>query len=126
MGKNNSQKVSQEYVADGFDFDELSHQVIGAAIEVHKAFGPGFLESLYAVRGTPRTLEEAFCLELAARRIPFERQKPVYLTHRDKPIGEHRLDLFVASRVVVELKAIQGLDRFGNGNAHRHINLMNL
>jgi len=79
----------------------LSAGVINAAIQVHKALGPGFLESLY---------EEALCIELASRDIPFERQKSVRLVYQGKPIGEHRLDLLVAGRLVVELKAIKDLE----------------
>ncbi len=79
----------------------LTAAIISAAIEVHKALGPGFLESIY---------EEALCIELAYRNIPFERQKTIQVTYRDKPIGEHRLDLMVANSVVVELKAIKELD----------------
>ncbi|MCP4602044.1 MAG: GxxExxY protein, partial [Proteobacteria bacterium] len=48
--------------------DELARSVIGAAIEVHKYLGPGFLEKVY---------EEALCVELRLRKIAFERQKPV-------------------------------------------------
>jgi GxxExxY protein len=80
---------------------ELTAQVIRAAIAVHKALGPGFLESIY---------EEAFCLELASQNIPFERQKVIRVVYRDQMIGEHRLDVFVAERVVVELKAISALE----------------
>ena len=81
---------------------ELTAQIIGAAITVHKALGPGFLEFIY---------EEALCIQLRHQDIPFERQKTVRLTYLDQPIGEHRLDLLVANRVVVELKAISALDR---------------
>lgn len=80
---------------------DLTAAIINAAIAVHKALGPGFLEAIY---------EEALCIELAHAGIPFERQKSIRLTYRDQPIGEHRLDLLVASRVVVELKAIKDLD----------------
>lgn len=83
------------------DIDALSHKAIGAAIEVHKALGPGFLEAVY---------EEAFCLELAARGIPFERQKPVTISYRDQVVGEHRLDVLVAGCLVVELKAIKAFE----------------
>ncbi len=83
------------------EFDDLSHQVIGAAIAVHTALGPGFLESIY---------EEAFCRELAARHIPFERQKAVSILYNGHVIGEHRLDVFVAGCLVVELKAIKKLE----------------
>ena len=47
--------------------DDLAHAVIGAAIEVHRLLGPGFLEQVY---------EEALCVELRLRGLPFERQKP--------------------------------------------------
>ncbi len=83
------------------EFDDLSHQVIGAAIAVHKALGPGFLESIY---------EEGFCMELAARQIPFERQKAVSILYNGRVIGEHRLDVFVAGCLVVELKAVKKLE----------------
>lgn len=79
----------------------LTAQIIDAAIAVHRTLGPGFLESLY---------EEALCIELGTRGIPFERQRTVGLTYRDRPIGEHRLDLLVAGRVVVELKAVKALE----------------
>ncbi len=81
---------------------ELTGDIIHAAISVHKTLGPGFLESFY---------EEALCIELAHKGISFERQKSVLVNYREQPIGEHRLDLLVEGRVVVELKVIQNLDR---------------
>ena len=80
---------------------ELTARIICAAIAVHKALGPGVLESIY---------EEALCIQLESQNIPFERQKSIYLTFLGRPIGEHRLDLLVAERVVVELKAISALE----------------
>jgi len=79
---------------------ELTDAIINAAITVHKTLGPGFLETIY---------EEALCIELTARNIPFERQKTVAIPYRDQIIGEHRLDLLVAGHVVVELKATKDL-----------------
>jgi GxxExxY protein len=83
------------------DNTDLSARVIGAAIEVHKALGPGFLESFY---------EEALCLELSIQGIPFDRQKPIEVTYKNQKIGEHRLDLLIAKKLVVELKAVQALE----------------
>ena len=83
------------------EFDDLSHQVIGAAITVHRTLGPGFLESIY---------EEGFCLELTSLQIPFERQKAVSVLYNGRVIGEHRLDVFVAGCLVVELKAVKKLE----------------
>ena len=76
---------------------ELSGQVIGAAITVHRALGPGFLESIY---------ERALMVELLNRDVPFECQKMVRVFHRDVEVGEHRLDLLVAGILLVELKAV--------------------
>jgi GxxExxY protein len=80
--------------------DELAHAVIGAAIEVHRHLGPGFLESVY---------EEALCVELADRRISFERQKEICLLYKDREIGKHRIDLLVGKLLIVELKTVEVL-----------------
>lgn len=79
----------------------LTERIIGAAIAVHRELGPGFLESVY---------EEALCLELAARGIGFRRQHVVPVLYRGIKVGEHRLDLFVEDRVVVELKAVRAVE----------------
>ena len=78
--------------------DELAHAVIGAAIEVHRHLGPGFLESVY---------EEALCVELRLRQIAFERQKRVKVEYKGEYVGEGWLDLLVGNRLVVELKAVK-------------------
>jgi GxxExxY protein len=80
---------------------ELSGRIIAAAIEVHQRLGPGFLESVY---------ESALCIELELRGIRYERQKLVALKYRDRPIGQHRLDLLVEGVMVVELKAVRALE----------------
>jgi GxxExxY protein len=80
---------------------ELSSRVIEAAIEVHKALGPGFLESFY---------EEALCIELAHRGIRFERQKPVVIAYRGVPVGEHRVDLLIEESLLLELKAVAAIE----------------
>jgi GxxExxY protein len=80
---------------------DLTGRVIGAAIRVHEALGPGFLESVY---------EEALCIELTAQRIGFERQRSVAIRYREKSVGEHRLDLLVEKQLVVELKAIAAFE----------------
>lgn len=80
---------------------ELSGRVIEAAIAVHRALGPGFLESVY---------ENALCIELGLRGIAFERQKTIAITYEGATVGEHRLDLLVESRLVVELKAVKALE----------------
>lgn len=80
---------------------EISSKVIESAIRVHKSLGPGFVESFY---------EEALAIELSEVGIPFDRQKTIVLKYKGKPIGEHRLDLLVSGKLVVELKAIKDLE----------------
>lgn len=79
----------------------VARQTIGAAIEVHRALGPGFLERIY---------QEALCLELHARGIRFDRERPVSVTYRGVAIPGQRIDLIVDGCVVVELKALSRLD----------------
>ncbi len=81
---------------------ELSDRVIAAAIRVHKELGPGFLESMY---------EEALAIELATAGISFERQKLLPVFYREHVIGEHRLDLLVEAKLILELKAISQLEK---------------
>lgn len=81
--------------------NELSSQVIGAAIDVHQALGPGLLESAY---------EMALCYELGLRGLSFERQKTVPLVYKGVAIEPgFRLDLMIENQLVVELKAIDKL-----------------
>jgi GxxExxY protein len=80
------------------ELDRLAHDVIGAALEVHRTLGPGFLEAIY---------EEALCVELSLRRIPFARQVPIGVDYKGTLVGQARMDLLVDGRLVVELKAIE-------------------
>lgn len=82
------------------ELDDLARAVIGAAIEVHKLLGPGFLESVY---------EEALCVELRLRGIPFVRQAPIAVHYKGHPVGENRLDILVGGMLVVELKTVDAL-----------------
>lgn len=81
--------------------NEVTEVIIGSAIEVHKALGPGLLESTY---------EECLCEELRLRQIPFERQRPLPVTYKARQLDcGYRLDVVVANLVVVEIKAVESL-----------------
>lgn len=80
---------------------ELSGKVIEAAIAVHSALGPGFLESVY---------ENALGVELRAKGVRFEQQKVIKIHHRDEVVGEHRLDLVVEGVLLVEMKAVKDIE----------------
>jgi GxxExxY protein len=78
---------------------ELTHSIIGAAIEVHRTLAPGLLESAY---------EECLAHELARQHVPFERQKPVPVVCKGVKLEcGYRIDLLVDGRLVVELKAVE-------------------
>lgn len=81
--------------------EDLTHAIIGAAIEVHRALGPGFIESIYA---------NALRVELEQRGIEFLREVLIPVAYRGHEVGVHKLDLLVAKVIVVELKAIKRLE----------------
>ena len=79
------------------DYD-LAGKVIGAAMEVHRCLGPGFMESVY---------ENALTIELASSKIIAERQKPIEVKYKEQCVGNFVADLVVDQTLIVELKAVQ-------------------
>ncbi len=78
-----------------------SYALMGAAFEVYKELGPGFLEAVY---------EEALARELAHRQIPFQRQVPLVIHYKGHPLDKHYLcDILAYGLVILELKAIRGI-----------------
>jgi GxxExxY protein len=83
------------------DINDLTGKVIGAAIEVHKALGPGLLENIY---------EECLCIELGKRHIPFEKQKIIDVEYKGVKLEtQYRIDILVNNSVIVELKVCDQL-----------------
>jgi GxxExxY protein len=87
--------------AETQSFREITEQVIGACIAIHKQLGPGLLESAY---------EECLCFELSALGIRFERQKPLPVKYKDVNLDcGYRLDLMVEDKIILELKTVEQL-----------------
>src|ERR1700745_3287827 len=83
------------------ELNQITRDVIGAAIEVHRQLGPGLLESSY---------RECLCRELLLRGMAFEREKPLPLEYKGIHLGcGYRLDLLVSNCVVVEVKSVECL-----------------
>ena len=82
------------------EFEDLSTKIIGAAIEVHRALGPGFLENIY---------EAALKVDLDEHGLKYEYQKEVKVKYLGAVVGTHRLDLVVEKKIIVELKALSDL-----------------
>lgn len=80
--------------------NKLSNMVIGAAIDVHRELGPGYLESVY---------EKALCHELTLRNIPHIQQAEIHIGYKGVEVGEGRIDLLVGNLLIVELKAVDEL-----------------
>jgi GxxExxY protein len=83
------------------ELNRVTERVIGSAMAVHCELGPGFLESIYA---------QALRIELEARRLRFEWEKPVDVLYRNTRIRGQRVDLVVEGRVLVEIKAVRAIE----------------
>jgi len=103
--------------SDG-SYADLTDRVIGCAVKVRKALGPGFLESAY---------ENALAVELESQGIPFARQEEIKLTYAGQIVGVHRLDMLVDDKAATlsYLKAtgtsIALILNFGRPNEERVI-----
>ena len=83
------------------EINELTEQIIGAAIEVHRELGPGLLESAY---------QRALAHELGLRNISFEQQRLCPVSYKELLIDDaYRLDFLVGGLVVVEIKTVESL-----------------
>jgi GxxExxY protein len=82
-------------------YKDLTEKIIGAAMEVHKILGHGFLEYVY---------QEALCYELKLKKLSFEPQKELDIWYKDLLVPrKYTPDLLVDDRVIIEIKAIAGL-----------------
>jgi GxxExxY protein len=82
--------------------ESVMSRTIGGAIAVHRALGPGFLESIY---------RKAMCIELESRNLAYERERAIRVTYRGVEIPGQRVDLIIEGLIVVELKAVVHLDQ---------------
>lgn len=99
---------------DRFDdeIESLAHAVIGAAIAVHKALGPGYPESVYA---------NSMAIEMTARDIAFRREYEFDVVYQGNIVGSGKMDFFVGNRLVVELKAVDGISDAHTGQVVTYI-----
>ena len=103
MSEANFEVISIEPIErekEAHQFEDLSKRIIGAALEVHRELGPGFLESIY---------EEALKIDLSEHDLSFEAQKEIKIEYLGLDVGLHRLDLVVENQIIVELKAVKEL-----------------
>ena len=81
--------------------EDLAARVIGCCINVHRALGPGLLETIYA---------RAVCIELDHSRIEYQREKEVPVVYREQLLCHQRLDIVVADQIILEIKSVDHLN----------------
>lgn len=84
------------------DVNEITYAINGAIYEVNRELGQGFLEKVY---------ENALLLELRSRGLKAESQVPIVVNYRGQAVGEYYADIVVEDQVIIELKAVDALDR---------------
>jgi GxxExxY protein len=100
------------------DFDDLSYQVIGCAIEVHKHLGPGLLESSY---------EKCLAYELSSLNIPYKQQLSLPIKYKSVQIDcAYRIDLIIADKLIVELKSVNHLTAIHEAQILTYMKLANV
>jgi GxxExxY protein len=83
------------------EYQELTHSIIGAAMEVHKTLGNGFQEVIY---------QRALAIEMTERNIEYSREQEMRIQYKGHDIGTRRVDFFVEDKIMVEIKAIINLE----------------
>ena len=96
---------------------ELTHKIIGAAMEVHKHLGNGFQEVVY---------QRSLAIEMKLQKINFEREQEMPLKYKGYSVGTRRVDFFVEDKIMVEIKAIINLEDVHLAQAMNYVEAYNL
>lgn len=99
------------------DINELTHRIIGCAMQVHRVLGNGFQEVIY---------QRALAIEIRLAGLDFEREKEMQIFYREEEIGTRRVDFFVEGKVMVELKAIEKLEDVHKAQAINYCEAYNI
>lgn len=99
------------------NINELTHKIIGCAMQVHRVLGNGFQEVIY---------QRALDIEMRHVPLEFEREKEMHIFYRDLQIGTRRVDFFVEGKVMVEIKAIEKLEDVHKAQAINYCEAYNI
>ncbi|WP_430937264.1 GxxExxY protein [Saccharicrinis sp. 156] len=97
--------------------DQLTHKIIGCAMEVHNQMGNGFQEVIY---------QRALVIEFGLQGLSFQREMEMSLTYKGKNVGTRRVDFFVEDCVMVEIKAIEKLEPVHKAQAINYCEAYNI
>lgn len=99
------------------DINELTHKIIGCAMQVHRVLGNGFQELIY---------QRSLAIEMRYAGLEFEREKEMQIYYRNEEVGTRRVDFFVEGRVMVELKALEKLEDVHKAQAINYCEAYNI
>jgi GxxExxY protein len=99
------------------EVERIVHRTIGCALDVHRSLGPGFLESIY---------HKALRVELDHQRLKYENERLVPIAHRGTFLQSHRIDLIVEDCLIVEVKAVERLERVHTSQVVSYLRATNL
>ena len=97
--------------------ERIIYEVIGSAIAVHRALGPGFLESIY---------RKAMCVELTKRNLAYKCERPIDVAYDGVSLRGQRIDLIVGRLIVVELKAVTRFEEIHRSQVISYLRTMGL
>ena len=98
-------------------YEELTHKIIGCAIEVHSHLGNGFTDIIY---------QQALSFEMNMNNIHFERDKKMLLQYKGHEVGTHLVDFFVEEKIMVDIKAILNLEEVHLAQAINNVEAYNM
>ena len=99
------------------DINELTHKIIGCAMQVHRVLGNGFQEVIY---------QRSLAIELRFAGLEFEREKEIQIYYRNEEVGTRRVDFLVEGKVMVELKALEKLEDVHKAQAIKYCEAYNI
>ncbi len=99
------------------EVDQLTHKVIGCAMQVHRTLGNGFQEVIY---------QRALAIEFQHENINFQREMEMDLSYRGQHIGTRRVDFFIEECVMLEIKAIEKLEDVHRAQAINYCEAYNI
>lgn len=105
------------YSSDKYPDSELTGKIIGCAMEVHKILGNGFQEVIY---------QRALAIEMNRQGIEYSREHEMEIFYKEEPIGKRRVDFFVESKIMVELKAVIQLEDVHLAQAINYLEAYNM
>lgn len=104
-------------MSEKYKYEEITHAIIGSAMEVHKTLGNGFQEVVY---------QRALAVEMSLRKLLFQRELELPLFYKSAEIRTRRVDFFIEDKILVELKAIIQLEEVHLAQALNYLEAFNM